>query len=171
MKASIIKRLERLEAQIGSPEPEFPAVDFELLIESEDAYFSKRMDLLRTKARELGYGDKNNKVSWFDLRGCDPVSNAEVEMECLEALNDEERRVIETLYAIIEKCIRLTANLSAEEKAIVKRYNKVVRFFGSNLLMKGAEQGWWDSHTKEELAELRARYDGIMAEHGERIYE
>ena len=171
MKASIIERLEKLEEQIGSPEPEFPPVEFELLIESEDAYFSKRMDLLRTKARELGYGDKKNKVSWFDLRGCDPVSNEQVELECLEALNAEERRVIETLYAILEKCIRLTANLSDEEKAIVKRYNKVVRFFGSSMMMRGAEQGWWDGHTKEELAELRVRYEGIMAEHGERIYE
>jgi len=25
--------------------------------------------MLRTKARELGYGDRNNKVSWFDLGG------------------------------------------------------------------------------------------------------
>lgn len=171
MKASIIKRLEKLEEQIGPSEPELPPVDFELLIESESEFFSKRMDLLRTKARELGYGDKNNKSSWFDLRGCDPVSNEEVEMECLEALNEEERLVIETLYEIIEKCIRLTVNLSAEEKAIVKRYNRVVRFFGSDLMMKGAEKGWWDGHTREELEELRARYEGIMTEHGERIYE
>ena len=171
MKASIIKRIEKLEEQLGPPEPEFLAVDFDLLIESENAYFSKRMDLLRTKARELGYGEKNNKVSWFDLRGCDPVSNEEVEIECLEVLSEEERRVIETLYEIIEKCIRLTANLSQEEKAIVKRYNKAVRFFGSNLMMKGAEKGWWNGHTKEELEDLRVRYEGIMAEHGERIYE
>ncbi len=168
---SIIKRLEKLEEQIGSPEPEFPPVDFELLIESESAYFSKRMNLLRTKARELGYGDKNNKVSWFDLRGFDPVSNEDVEMECLEILNEEERRIIEILYKIIEKCIRLPANLSEAEKALVKRYNRVVRFFESNLLIKGAEQGWWDGHTKEELEKLRARYEEIMAKHGERIYE
>jgi hypothetical protein len=118
LKASIIKRIEKLEEQFGPPEPQLPPVDFDLLIENERAYFSKRMVLLRTKARELGYGDRNNKVSWFDLRGCDPVSNEEVEMECLEALNEEERQVLETLHEIIEKCIRLTANLSEEEKAV-----------------------------------------------------
>jgi F0F1-type ATP synthase beta subunit len=92
-------------------------------------------------------------------------------MECLEALNEEERQVIETLYEVIEKCIRLTANLSEEEKAIVKKYNRVVRFFGSSMMMNGAEKGGWEGHTKEELEELRVLYEGIMAEQGERIYE
>ncbi len=92
MKASIIKRIEKLEEWVKPLEPELPPFDVDLLIESESAYFSKRMRLLRCKARELGYGDRNNKVSWFDLGGFDPVCNEEVEKECLEALNDEERK-------------------------------------------------------------------------------
>ena len=171
MKASIVKRVEKLEEQVKPVEPELPPFDFDLLIESESAYFSKRMVMLRTKARELGYGDRNNKVSWFDLGGFNPVCNEEVEMECLEALSDEERKVIETLHLIIEKCIRLTANLSEEEKAVVKRYNRVVTFFGNSLMMNNAEKGWSKGHTKEELIELRVLYEQIMAKHGERIYE
>jgi len=66
LKASVIKRIERLEEQLKPCEPELPPFDFDLLIESEKAYFSKQMVVLRTRARELGYGDKNNKVSWFD---------------------------------------------------------------------------------------------------------
>jgi len=172
LKASIIKRIEKLEEQFKPcTDPELPPFDFDLLIESESAYFSKELVLLRTKARELGYGDKNNKVSWFDLGGYDPFINEEVRMECLEALNDEERLVVETLYKVIEKCVRLTANLSEEEKTIVKIYNDVVMFFGNSLTMKGAEKGWWKGHTREELEELRVLYKQIMAKNGERIYE
>ncbi len=54
MKASIVKRIEKLEEQVKPVEPELPLVDFDLLVESESAYFSKRMNILRTKARELG---------------------------------------------------------------------------------------------------------------------
>jgi len=75
------------------------------------------------------------------------------------------------LHLIIEKCIRLTANLSEEEKAVVKRYNRVVTFFGNSLMMNNAEKGWSKGHTKEELIELRSLYEQIMAKHGERIYE
>ena len=171
MKASVIKRIERLEEQLKPCEPELPPFDFDLLIESEKAYFSKQMVVLRTRARELGYGDKNNKVSWFDLGGFDPVSNDEVRMECLEALNDEEREVVETFYEVIEKCIRLTAKLPEEEKAIVKRYNRVVTFFGNSLMMNIAKHDPSKGHTKEELAQLRVQYEQIMAKHGERIYE
>jgi len=89
----------------------------------------------------------------------------------LEALNDEEVQIIETLPKIIEKCIRLTANLSEEEKVIVKRYNDAVMFFGNSLMMKGAENGWCKGYTKEELEELRVRYEQVMAKHGEKIYE
>ena len=171
MKASIVKRIEKLEEQFKPSEPELPPFDFDLLIESESAYFSKELTLLRSKARELGYGDKNNKVSWFDLRGCDPSCNEEVRMECLEALNDEETQIIETFHKILEKCLRLTANLSEEEKAIVKKYNNVVTFFGNSLMMNAAEKGWSEGHTREELEELRVLYEQIMAKHGERIYE
>jgi hypothetical protein len=87
------------------------------------------MDVLRLKARELGYGDKNNKVSWFDLRDCDPVSDDDVRAECLAALNAEEMKIIETFHEVIEKGTRLTAVLSEEEKADVRRYNEVVLFF------------------------------------------
>lgn len=169
LKASIIKRIERLKEQFKPcMDPELPPVDLDLLIESESDYFSKEMVLLRDKARELGYGDKNNKVSWFDWGSYDPVINEDVRMECLEALNDEERQVIKTLHKIIEKCFRLTANLSEEEKTIVKRCNHVVTFFENNLMMNSAKKGWWKGHTKEEL---RVLYEEIMVKHGERIYE
>ncbi|MDH5266609.1 MAG: hypothetical protein OEW62_02895 [Candidatus Bathyarchaeota archaeon] len=171
MKASIIKRVEKLEEQLKPSEPKPPPFDYDLLIESERAYFSKELTLLRTKARELGYGDKNNKVSWFDLRGCDPVWNEEVRMECLEALNDEEMQIIETFHKIVEKGCRLTAILSEDEKAIVKKYNHVVTFFGNSLMMNAAEKGWSEGHAREELEELRVLYEQIMAKHGERIYE
>ena len=171
MKASIVRRVEKLEDQFGQSQPELPSVDFDLLIEGEAAYFSKEMVLLRTKARELGYGDKNNKLNWFDLGGCDPFCNGEVRMECLEALNDEEVEIVETLHEIIEKCIRLTANLSEEEKEVVRKYNEVAMFFGNSLMMNGAAKGWWKGHTREELEELRARYEQIMAKHGEKVYE
>jgi len=171
LKASIIRRIEKLEGQFKPPLPELPPIDLDLLIKSESEYFSKQMVLLRTKARELGCGDKNNKVSWFDLQGYDPVCNEEVRMECLEALNDEEMQVIGTLHRIMEKYIRLTANLSEEEKAVVKRYNRVVTFFGTSLMMNGAENGWCKGYTKEELEELRVHYEQVMAKHGEKIYE
>ncbi|MDH5595764.1 MAG: hypothetical protein OEY40_03505 [Candidatus Bathyarchaeota archaeon] len=58
MKASIIKRVEKLEEQFKPSDPEPPPFDYDLLTESEEAYFSKELTLLRTKARELGYGDK-----------------------------------------------------------------------------------------------------------------
>lgn len=171
MKASIIKRIEKLEGQFEPPPPELPPVDLDLLIKSESEYFSKQMVLLRTKARELGYGDRNNKVGWFDLQDYDPVCNEEVRMECLEALNDEEVQIIETLHKIIEKCIRLTANLSEEEKVIVKRYNDAVMFFGNSLMMNGAENGWCKGYTQEELEELRVRYEQIMTKLREKVYE
>lgn len=172
MKASIVRRVERLEQQFKPFDTvELPPLDYDLLIESEMEYFSKEMVLLRTKARELGYGDKNNKLSWFDLGGCDPFCNEEVRMECLEALNAEEVKIVEILNEVIEKCIRLTANLSEEEKEIVKKYNEVVMFFGNSIMTKGAAKGWWKGHTKEELEEMRARYEQIMAKHGEKIYE
>jgi len=75
------------------------------------------------------------------------------------------------LDEIIEKCIRLTANLSEEEKAVVKKYNEVIMFFGNSMMMNGAEKGWCKGYTREELEELRARYEQIMARHGEKIYE
>jgi len=171
LKASVLRRIEKLEEQIKPLDPELPPFDYDLLIESESDYFSKQMDLLRTKARELGYGDKNNKLGWFDLRGCDPVSNDEVRTECLESLDDEERQVIETFYKVIEKCIRLTANLSEEEKAVVKKYNRAVTFFGNSSMMNLAKRGGMKGYTKEELAELRVQYEQIMAKHGEKIYE
>jgi hypothetical protein len=127
LKAFVLKRIEELEARLKPLGEELPPVDFGLLIESEKRYFSKQMRVLRLKARELGYGDKNNTVSWFDLRGCDPVSNDEVREECLAALNADERRVIETFHKVVEKLIRVTAVLSDGEKADVRRYNDVVK--------------------------------------------
>ena len=171
LKASVIRRIERLEGRIHPAEPELPPIDLGLLIESESAYFSKVSDLLRNKARELGYGDKNNKVSWFDLGRCDPLFNAEVEEECLQAMNDDEKKIIETFHGIIRKCLRLTVKLSDDEKLVIKKYNEVVMFFGSSIMMDGAQKGWLKGHTREELVELRSRYEEIMRKYGEPIYE
>ncbi|MDH5266185.1 MAG: hypothetical protein OEW62_00750 [Candidatus Bathyarchaeota archaeon] len=170
MKASIIKRIEKLEEQFKPCEPELPPVDLDLLIKSESEYFSKQMVLLRTKARELGYGDKNNKVGWFDLGSCDPVCNEEVRMECLEALNDEEVQIIETLHKIIEKCIRLTALLTEDEKEAIKQYNYMTVY------LRYGWTGRYDdceapSYTQDEYEEARLLYEQIMAKHGEKIYE
>ena len=118
MRASIIKRVERLEEQLKPCSPELPPIDLDLLIENEREYFSKEMVLLRTKARELGYGDKNNKLSWFDLGGFDPVINEEVRMECLEAMNDEERQIIETLHKVVERTVA-TASAKQNLKILV----------------------------------------------------
>ena len=69
MKASIVRRVERLEQQFKPFDTvELPPLDYDLLTESERDYFSKELVLLRTKARELGYGDKNNKVGWLGVK-------------------------------------------------------------------------------------------------------
>ena len=58
------------------------------------------MRLLRTKARELCYGDEPeanlHSVGWFDFGDYDPVINDEVRMECLEAYDENERQIVET---------------------------------------------------------------------------
>lgn len=175
MKASIVRRVEKLEQQIEPLEPEVAPLDFDLLTETEQSYFTREMRLLRTKARELGYGDgpEGNVHSrgWFDLGHFDPVSNEEVRMECLEALDEKEREVIETLGEIIGKGFRLTAVLSEEEKAQIKKYNEVIRFFGNDLMMDGAKKGRWKGYSEQDLVELRLQYDQIMAKHGEKIFE
>jgi hypothetical protein len=167
LKASVLKRVEELEARLKPFGEELPPVDFGLLIESENEYFSRQMRVLRLKARELGYGDKNNTVSWFDLRGCDPVSNDEVREECLAALNADESRVIETFHKVIEKLIRVTAVLSDEEKEDVKRYNDVARRV-QGLTSKGLAV---EDCLEKELRQARRRYEEIMAKYGEEIYE
>lgn len=171
MRTSVIRRIERLEVQLKPLDPELPSVDFGLLVESEHAYFSREMRLLRTKARELGYGDgpeaNLHSVGWFDLGDYDPVINDEVRMECLEALDEEERRIVETLGAIIGKALRLTAILSEDEKAKIRQFNALARFFDSNLLMDGTKKGY----TEQEFAELGFQYDQIMAKYGEKTIE
>lgn len=167
MKASVLKRIEELEVRLKPLEEELPPVDFGLLIESENEYFSRQMRVLRLKARELGYGDKNNTVSWFDLRGFDPVSNDAVREECLAALNVDESRVIETFHKVIEKLIRVTGVLSDEEKEDVKRYNDVAKRV-QGLTSKGFAL---EDCVEEELKQARWRYEEIMAKYGEEIYE
>ena len=171
MRTSVIRRIERLEVQLKPLDPELPSVDFDLLVESEQAYFSREMRLLRTKARELGYGDgpegNIHNVGWFDLGDYDPVINRKVKMECLKVLDEEERGIVETLREILGKALRLTELLSEEEKQQIKKYNEVARFFGSDLLMDGTKKGY----TEQELAELRFQYDQIMAKYGEKTYE
>ena len=161
--------------QLKRLDPELPSVDFDLLVESEQAYFSREMRLLRTKARELGYGDgpeaNLHSVGWFDLGDFDPVINRKVKMECLEALDEEERQIVETLGAIIGKALRLTKVLSEEEKALIRKFNDAARFFGSDLLMNGAKKEWRKDYTEQELAELRFQYDQIMDKYGEQTFE
>jgi hypothetical protein len=171
LRTSIIRRIERLEVQLKPLDPELPSVDFDLLVESEQAYFSREMRLLRTKARELGYGDGSeanlHSVGWFDLGDYDPVINDKVQMECLEALDDEERGVVETLREIVWKVLRLTEVLSEEEKGVIRKFNEVARFLGSDLLMDGTKKGY----TEQEFADLGFQYDQIMAKYGEKTYE
>ena len=167
MKAAIVKRIEALESRLKPAEPELPPFEFDLLTACEQAYFSLWMRVLRLKARELGYGDKSNKVSWFDLRGCDPVWDEDVRAECLAALNSEEAKVIEMFHAVAEKCVRLTAVLSNEEKAEVRRYNEVVLFY-QNSSIRNSEPNRFSG---EDLARARRRYEEIMVEHGEVVYE
>ena len=146
-------------------------MDFDLLVESEQAYFSQEMRLLRTKARELGYGDgpeaNIHSVGWFDLGDYDPVINDEVRMECLEALNEKERQIVETLGKVVEKAVRLTASLSEEEKGVIRKFNEMARFFDSNLLMDGTKR----RYTQQDLAELRLSYDQIMDKYEEKVFE
>ncbi len=150
LKASIIRRIERLEEQFEPSMSELSSMDLDLLIESETEYLFEGVGVLRVKGRDF---DEESIVV------------------CFEDLNDEEMKIIETLHEIIEKCIRLTASLSEEEKAIIREYNDVVRFFGSNMMMSGAEKGWWKGFTEEERLELRVLYEQLMAKYGERIYE
>jgi hypothetical protein len=167
LKAAVVKRIEALEAMLKPSEPEIPPLDFDLLTECEKEYFSLWMRVLRLKARELGYGDKDNKVSWFDLRGCDPANDEDVRAECLAALNAKESKVIETFHAVIEKGVRLTAALSEEEKADVRRYNDVVLFF-QNSSIRNSDP---NRYTAEDLLRARRRYEEIMVKHGEVVYE
>jgi hypothetical protein len=167
LKAAVVKRLEALEARLKPSQRELPHVEFDLLTASEQEYFSLRMRVLRLKARELGYGDRNNKVSWFDLKGCDPVWDEEVRTECLAALNEEEAKVIETFRKVTEKCVRLTAALSEEEKADVRRYNDIDLVFQRQSMRESDS----NRYSEEDLAEARRRYEQIMVKHGELIYE
>jgi hypothetical protein len=168
LKTAVLKRIEALEARFKpSEQPELPPFEFDLLTKCEQKYFSLRLNVLRLKARELGYGDKNNNLSWFDLGSCDPICNEEVEAECMAALNAEEMKIIETLSTVIEKGIRITAALSDEEKAEVRRYNEIVLFF-QNSMIRGSNP---DRYCHEDLLAARRRYEEIMVEHGEAIYE
>ena len=171
MRTSVIRRIEKLETRLKPLNPKLPQVDFDLLVESEQAYFSREMRLLRMKARELGYGDgpeaNLHSVGWFDLGDYDPVINDEVRMECLEALDEKERQIVETLGKVVEKALRLTAILSEEEKGVIRKFNEVARFFGSDLLMDGTKKGY----TEQEFAELGIQYNQIMAKYREKTYE
>ena len=171
MRISVIRRIERLEVQLKPLAPRLPQVDFGLLVESKHAYFSRELRLLRTKAREIGYGDgpeaNIHSVGWFDLGDYDPVINDNVRMECLESLDENERHVVETLGKVVEKALRLTAILSEEEKGVIRKFNEVKRFLGSDLLIDGTKRRC----TPQELAELQFQYDQIMDKYGEKVFE
>ena len=169
MNISVIRRIERLELQLKPSDPKLPPVDFDLLIDSELAYFGRVMSLLRIKSRELGYGDgpeaNFQSVGWFDLGDYDPMVNREVRAECYEALDEHEERIVETFKNVIGKVLRLTSLLSDEEKDVVRKFNEAKRFFRDNLT--GTEKGF----TKEGLAELGFQYSQIMTKHGEIVFE
>jgi hypothetical protein len=132
-------------------------VDSGLLLDSELSYFSKYMKVLRLKAQEIGYGNGTggniHDVGWFDLGNYDPMINDEVKIECLRALNPEESRVIVILHEIIEKAVRLTKNLSDEEKRTIREYKEAVH------------------QSTSDLADLRHGYRQIMVKHGEKVFE
>lgn len=157
MRASIVRRIERLETCFEPLNPEFPQVDCSLLVNSELSYFSKMMKVLRLKARTLGYGDGSegnmHNVGWFDLGNFDPMINDEVKQECFEALNSEERAVIETLREIMGKGLRLTEVLSEDEKSVIRAFNGALRQSGN------------------DLPDLRLRYSQIMEKYGEKVFE
>jgi hypothetical protein len=171
LRISVIRRIERLEVQLKPLAPRLPQVDFGLLVESEQAYFSREMMLLRTKARELGYGDgpeaNLHGVGWFDLGDYDPVINDQARRECLEALDEKERQIVETLGNVVKKALRLTAILSEEEKCVIRKFNDAKRFLGSNLLMDGTKR----RYTQQDIVELRLSYDQIMDKYGEKVFE
>jgi len=165
---TITRRLERLERKVNVVvAPKSLPFDYDLLTPKEQD-LSSVTHLLHDKAVELGYG-KFEACRYHFVRN--PWLDHEVFEECVAAFTDEERLRYERANEIYEKCRRLTLCLTEEEKAMVKQYNEVSRFFGSSLAMNGAEKGWWKGHTKEELEELRVLYEQIMAKHGERIYE
>lgn len=155
MRSSIVRRIEWLETCFEPFNPEVSQVDFSLLIDSERSYFSKMMRVLRLKARTLGYGNDVNmhSVGWFDLGNFDPMINDEVKRECFEALNREERMVIETLSEIMGKCLRLTEVLSENEKCVIRAFNEVFQQSG------------------KELPDLQLRYIQIMEKYGEKVFE
>lgn len=167
MRVSIVKRVEELEARLKPSGLESRPFDFDLLTACEKEYFSLEMRVLRLRARELGYGDKNNKVNWFDLRHCDPVFDEEIRAECFAALNAEEAKVLETFNSILEKGLRLTIVLSDDEKADVKRYNDIVMHFQGSIIT----DFFPDVYSREDLITARQRYEEIMNKHGETIYE
>jgi hypothetical protein len=113
------------------------------------------MRVLRLKARTLGYGNDVNmhSVGWFDLGNFDPMINDEVKGECFEALNSEERAVIETLSEIMGKCLRLTKVLSEDEKCVIRAFNEIFRQSG------------------KELPDLQLQYNQIMEKYGEKVFE
>ena len=167
MKASLVKRVDALEERLKPSGLDLPPFDFDLLTACEKEYFSLEMTVLRQKARELEYADKNTRVGWFDLRNCDPVFDDEVRAECLAALNAEEAKAVETYWMIIEKCLRLTAVLSEEEKKDVKHYNHVALYF-ENSLIRNCEP---NAYSHDDLLRARQGYEETMARHGEVTYE
>jgi hypothetical protein len=94
-----------------------------------------------------------HNVGWFDLGNFDPMINDEVKQECFEALNDEERAVIETLREIMGKGVRLTEVLSEDEKSVIRAFNGALRQSGN------------------DLPDLRLRYSQIMEKYGEKVFE
>ena len=157
MRASVLRRVERLETCFESHNVNVRCVDFGVLVDSELSYFSKYMEILRSKARDLGYGDgvKGNfrNVGWFDLADFDPMINEDVKLECFEALNEEEASIIEIFREVIGKALRLSEALSEEEKRMIREYNEAL------------------DHPSNTLANLQREYSQIMVKHGEKVFE
>jgi len=167
----IQRRVEKLEILLLTEESkdEDPIVDYKLFTEKEKD-ISDTIHLFHDIAVRLGHGE---------LRACqyripyesDPNSNEEAREEAICNATPEEIMRIELEGEIWQKWIHLTPLLTEEEKAAIKEYNKAMNFFGSSLMMNGAEKGWWKGYSEEELDKLRAEYEEIMAKYGEKSYE
>ena len=85
----------------------------------------------------------------------------------MEALDEKERQVVETLGKVVDKAVRLTAILSEEEKGVIRKFNDAKRFLGSDLWMDGTK----GRYIQQDIVELRLSYDLIMDKYGEKVFE
>jgi hypothetical protein len=170
---TIRRRLQRLEeAFVIEIRSEIPEIDCDLFTVSEKEYFSRELEVLRIKARELGYGagpeGNIDNVGWFDLGLDDPVMNEDVRIKCLNALSPSDQEIIDTHNEIVLNNLRLKEKMTAEDRESIKQHNDLDRYFRYGF----DKHGWVkERHTGEELETLQLLYRQIMAKYGEKAYE